>query len=490
MSFRYTKSETDQSSPLARDNYTRTNESFLYSVSHTANSSSRTRFDFERDDITNERSGRSLTTTRDMYRLFNRLYFGTSRQHRLNSSFRFFDISSGSGKRRNWWWRERMRLSHSRNLFSYYRFQLRDTDEEAGAKQTFGEMGFQHRLYESLTTDARIFSQFTEPADTETQGGELRFTYEKTNPWGTLYGTYNVILTRVEQSGGGGVGSVVDEQHTFDVNDLTPIELDRRNIDPCTIVVADSFGIPYDEFFDYEIFQTDGATRITVVVGGDIYNDAVANGGTADLFISYSFFIEPEQESDVCTQGLSVRQRFDNGLVLYYRHQRRDEQISSNVTGIAPDEFRNNTYGAEYRKEGLSLKGEYVKRDSTQISTTQKLLSANYGWAVNAETTALVRVQGRWNEFGGSTPHDMTVYTLGGTLTSRLTDNYSLLGRVDYYDQDDTVFRDTKGIQFDIGLRYAYRQLRAGTGIEFDMLDHDGDERINTFFYFRLKRMF
>jgi hypothetical protein len=495
MKFQYSKDDTQQDSlgSIFRDSYTRTDERFRYSVAHDFGDSSSARFAFERQDIFNRRLTSSSNLKVDRYDLSHDLLFGGESQHRLDSDFFLFDYSGISNETRLRW-QELMRLRHRPNLWTNYTFQFTQSRQEgAGNKETFGQVGFRHELYKSLVTTGEVFaskSEITRQVDLNERGGRLGFDYRKNNPWGLLLSSYSTSLTRFDQTGGGDIGRVDDEPHTFVVAGLPEIQINRRNVDAASIIVADNTGIPYDISLDYRVEENSGITSIVVIVGGKIYDDAVANGGTIDLLISYNFFVEPEQKTDIHTQSLSVRQRLHSGLAFYYRHRRRDEQISSSVTDITPDEFRINIYGAEYSDRGLYLRAEYEKQDSTQIPTTTKWFQANYGWIVNYGTRANLRVSNLWNDFGGDNPHEVEVLTAGGTLSSRFTERHTLVGSVDYRREQDTSFGNTKGFQFDIGLKYDYRQLSISTGVEFDMLSQDGDDRDTTFYYFRLRRRF
>ncbi|MHC4645248.1 MAG: hypothetical protein ACYTBJ_07085 [Planctomycetota bacterium] len=495
MRFQYSRDETDQSShgSTAPDSFNRVDERFRYSVSHDFGNSSILRFNFEREDISNRRLQSSTVLKVDKYDLFHDWLFGSEDQHRLDSDVSFFDYSGISSQKRLRW-QELMRLKHRPDFWTNYTFRFAETKEDGtDNRDTLGRIGFRHELYESLVTTGNVFaseSDISEQVDLTERGGGLALDYRKRNPWGMLYGLYAMSFTRLEQSGSGGVGRVNDESHVYDIDGSNRIELNKRNVDASTIVVADSTGIPYDPFIDYRIEENSGVTSIVVITGGRIFNDAVANGGTVVLLISYDFFIEPEQENDICTQSFSVRQRFENGLALYYRHRRRDEDMSSNIARITPDEFRANTLGAEYANKGLYIRAEYSKEDSTQIPSTSKWLQGNYNWAVDYDTRANIYLNQLWNDFEGTNPHDVKVFTAGGTLSRRLADMYDLVGGIDYRNERDSSFGDTEGFQFDLGLRGGYRQLTFNTGVKFDMLSHERDDRDSTLFYFRLKRMF
>lgn len=495
MRFQYSNDETDQTSlgSAVQDSFTRRDERFRYSVSHSLSATSKMHFDFETTNTANRRSGSSTNLKVDRYDFSHDLIFGKDDQHRLNSDVYLFDYSGLSDQKRLRV-QELMRLRHADNLWTDYTLQFtRSRQREATNKETVGAAGFRHELYDSLVTAGNVFatrSDIADGVDLTEHGGRITFDYRKNNPLGTLFGSYSASLARFEQTGSGGVGRVDDEPHTYDTNGTTRVELGRRNVDPSTIVVSDQSSIPYSPLTDYRIEENSGITSVVIITGGKIFNDAVTNGGAVVFLTSYDFFVEPEQRNDVRTQFVSVRQRFTNGAALYYRHRRRDEKPKSDLTEITPDEFRVNTFGAEYSNNGLHLKAEYMQEDATQISSTSKWLQASYNWAIDMDTRANIYVSNLSNDFGGAEPHEVRIFSVGGELSSRLADAYRLVGGVNYRRERDSSFGNTSGFQYDIGLRYGYRQLTISTGVEFDMLSQNRDDRESTFFYFRLKRIF
>jgi hypothetical protein len=95
-----------------------------------------------------------------------------------------------------------------------------------------------------------------------------------------------------------------------------------------------------------------------------------------------------------------------------------------------------------------------------------------------------------YQEFGGFNPHDVELFTLGGSIVSRLTDRYRVSAGVDYRDEEDTLFGGTEGFQLNAELRYDYRKFSLRTGIEVDLLERNESETNSTLFYLRVKRFF
>lgn len=491
MRFQYNTSETRQKSlaPTARDFFNRDAERFRYSVTHDFSELSHMSFEFDRNEVL-QRSSASLSDLKeDRYTFMHDLTFGGDEQHRLDSFFAYTD-QSGSFSFEILQVEERLRLQHTSDFFTNYNLRFTDTKQETSKNNEIrGQAGFEHRLYESLVTTGNVFaseSDLDNQGKLTQRGGGLGFNYRKKNPWGTLLSTYTVNLSRSDQTGGSGTGIVIDESHVF--TDPLPITLDRVNINTSSIVVTDSTGLDiYTLGDDYTITEINGRIRLNATTLGTIPPN-IGDGET--LFVDYTFFIEPKRQEDVLRQNFTVRERFDKGLSLYYAYQRQDEKVSSSVTEITPDEFKTNTFGAEYVKKALSLLAEYSKQNSTQISSTHKRLEARYSWTIDDDTRASVLVSNQWLYFGEPENYDIVVFRAGGEIFSRLTDKYNVSARFDYRNEDDSRFGITEGVQLTSELQYNYRRLSITTGVELSLLKRRDDEINSSFLYLRLRRFF
>lgn len=491
MTFQYNASETDQDelTSLAADFFKRDDERFRYSLNHEFSRSSHMSFDFDRTEVSQRSLGVSQETDTDRYSFLHDLNFGSDEENRLDSLFNYAD-QSGSFDYKNWQWEERLRLQHSPAFQTNYDIRFSELKRETFKNQeTRGRAGFEHKLYDNLVTTANIFTSKTDldtQGDIKQNGGTVAVNYWKNNPWGTLFSTYTASLTKSKQSGAAGTGVVIDESHIF--TDPLPITLDRVNIDTSTIVVTDSSGLNiYTLGDDYTFTEINGRIQLNMTTLG-VVPPNVTDG--QEIYVDYNFFIEPERKEDTTRQNFTIKERFNNGLSLYYAHRRQDEDVSSSLTEIAPDEFTVNTVGADYVNKGLFLQAEYSDEDSTQIPSTSKMLQGRYSWPVNKDTRASLRVSNHWLDFDEPDDRDVVLFRSGAEIFSRLTDEYSFSARADYRDEDDTRFGSTRGFQFNSELQYNFRQLSITAGIEISSLDRRNDKIDGDFLYFRLKRFF
>ena len=491
MTFQYTtsRSNQDELTSFATDFFARDDNRFRYSATHNFSDLSRISFDFDRTEVSQRSPGAFIETDTDRYTMLHDLIFGSDQQHRLDSFLNFVD-QSGSFDFENLQVEERLKLQHLSSFLTNYKLRFADYKRETVRnKETRGEAGFEHRLYESLVTTANVFTSETDLAtqgDLTQHGGTVALNYRKSNPWGMLLSTYSASLTQSEQSGGTGVGVVINESHT--ATELVPVELDRVNIDVSTIRVKDGSGLLFQDGEDYTITETNGRVRLNIITVGGAIPPNFTEG--QEFFVDYNFFIEPERQKDTLRQNFTVRERFKNGFSAYYGHRRQDEQVSSTVTEITPDEYTVNTVGADYSNKGLFLQAEYSQEDSTQVPSTGKKVQGRYSWPISRDTSASVRALNHWLEFGRPDERDVVLFKTGAEIFSRLTDTYGLSARADYRDEDDTRFGTTRGFQFTSELQYNLRQLSVVTGIEFNTLSRRNDQIDGSFLYFRLKRFF
>jgi len=491
MTFQYMNSRTSQDGlyALARDFFQRDEDRFKYSVTHDFSKLSQMSFDFDRSDVSQRSVGASIETETDRYTMLHGLIFGDDEQHRLDSFFNFVD-QSGSFEFENLQLEERMRLQHTSSFLTNYELRFIDSKRETyGNEETRGRAGFEHRLYESLTTTGNVFTGKTDldaQGDLTQHGGMLAFNYRKDNAWGTLYGMYSASLTTSEQSGGSGTGVVINESHT--ATELIPVELDRVNIDVSSIRVKDSIGLLFQEGEDYTITERNGRVWLNIITVGGAIPPNFTEG--QQFLVDYNFFIEPERQEDTLRQNITVRERFENGLSLYYAHRRQDEDVSATFTEITPDEFTVNTTGAEYVHKGLFLQAEYSEEDSTQIPSISKKVHGRYSVPISDATSTSVRVLNHWLDFGEPDERDVVLFKSGAEIFSRLTETCSISARGDYRNEDDTRFGITEGFQLNSEVQYNFRQMNIVTGVEFNLLNRRNDKIDSSFLYFRLKRYF
>ena len=239
MTLSFSSSETKQKSNLSDDDdlFARSSDRWSYSLQH--DFSERSHLDFRSDweNISQESGGVSLDTTTGRHRLDHDFRFGSSRQHRLDSSLSLLD-RSGLFDSQTLNWNEALILKHSPSFTTFYStFFSTSTFDTATSETISGTTGFTHRLYRNLLTSFSVFASKTEfgsDSNSEFLGGDLKFDYVRSNPLGNLLSEYSIRMTNEKASGGAGSAFVIDESHTADI--LSAFTLNERNIDTSTLL--------------------------------------------------------------------------------------------------------------------------------------------------------------------------------------------------------------------------------------------------------------
>ncbi|MHC4083646.1 MAG: hypothetical protein ACYSWZ_05140 [Planctomycetota bacterium] len=502
MTFQYSTTENRQKSLAAtlpgNNFYTRKNDRLRYSLSHDFSRLSRLNFEFERNEISQSRSTFSSDLKTDVYMMQHGLSFGKEEQHRFGSSIRFFD-QSAPFESTDLRWDEDVRLQHSSDLLTNYQFSFSDRKRGVSGvssglrnKTIRGRAGFEHKIYESLVTTGGIFASESEIGNGDKfkpvqKGGNLAFNYQKKNPWGRLISSYSIASLQNDQSGGSGEGFVEDESHIVPTGAVTEVELNRVNINTASITVEDGNGLRFQED-DYIISEINGKVILTLRTIGPADPPDFSPG--QEFFVDYSFFIEPERKEDTLRQNFTVKEQFDNGLSLYFRHRRQDQTVKSTLLEIVPDEYKTNAFGIDYLNKGLTLLAEHSKTNSTFITSTSKRVQASYSWKISPDTRATLQAFNHWLEYGEPFPRNVVLFSSSGKIYGRLTDRYNISAGINYRDEDDSRFGVTRGFEIYSELEYLYRQVNFTAGVELDILKRREVETNGYFFYFRLKRLF
>lgn len=488
MRFQYGQSQTEQAGQSSRDRdlFLRDDERFSFSLDREFSERSGLSFNLQQNNTGQKQGGFDIDRQEDVYAFSHHLLAGADQQMRLDTFVDFLD-QSGDFDLERLLYQERLRVTHSETLQTRYNVSYNESRRpNLDNSEIRGETGFTHRLYQSLVTSGSVYASDEDLGDgveVARLGGNVGFDYRKNNPWGTLFGHYGFSMLDLEQTGGSAVVSVVNERHAFSVSGSLRITLDRPNVDQRSIVVRNSDRSRV--YFDYTVHETRGLVEIHVILGGDIAAD-----GDQTLSIDYDSVTEPQRDEQSYVHSFRLRERLHCGISPYYEHQTRNERLDSTDTTIVPDEFEVNLFGVDYVNKGLRLLAEYRDEASTRIPSESQLLEASYLWRLPADIKMKVYASQRWIDYTTEPVYDVDLFTVGSDLLMPLTDAYSLTGRVDYRNEEDSRQGRTEGFQARVECRYRFRQVTARLGAEFNTLDRLSHERESVFVYFRLKRMF
>jgi hypothetical protein len=504
MNFQYsTLSKTEDSlgstsSNASGDFSKRVEDRFRYALSHSFGPDSDFNFDFERIEETNKNSYGKRENDRDTYRARHQLGFGKTKQNNLNSFLDYYE-TTGISSTENFKWNEMLRLNHSKRFSTNYAFRFIESKNVLNKNtETNWDAGFNHKLYKSLTTTGTIKlseSKIGNISETQQRQTNLALNYNKTNPFGIFSTSYSTNLSKSQQSGGSGIGDVLDELHRATPS---PVILNHRNIDITTIRVddKDGYGDIYHIGSDYTVTEVNGRVQLTVLPFGSVAPDpyfkdtdiSAVNGKV--FYVDYEYLIEPKRQEETVSQRFNIRQDFKFGLSLFYGHFRTDQSITSNVTDITPDESRSNIYGFDYGKGRFGLFGEYITLDSTQIVSTTKRLRARYNMNINTSTFANIHALKEIYTYTFPDAMEIDIFRIGSELTSQFTRRLSATAGVNYYERKSSAGDKTTGLQFRTDFKYRYRQIFLSTGLSYNSLEGTNSKNDSLSINFRVKRYF
>jgi len=489
MRFQYGQSDTRQQglSAVDQDLFLREDQQFSYALDHSFSEQSDMSFDFQRTDTDQWQGASRIERQEDTYGFSHQGSMGPDGKTRVDSFVNYLD-QTGDFELQRLLWQERVTVKHTDKFQTHYNASFHDSQRPTSKNnEVRGETGFTHRLYESLVSTGAVYAtdeDLGNDVDMTRVGGNVGLDYNKKNPFGTLLGYYGYSRLSLDQAGGSTVVSVVDERHAFTVAGSMLIRLDRANINTASIVVRNSSrGTTYNS--GYTVTQTNGITEVRVILGGIISGD-----GDQTLSFDYDSVTEPQRKETSDVHSVRLRQRFPIGISTYYEFQDRSETVTSSDASIIPDEFQINLFGVDYAKKGLRLLGEYRDEQSTRIPSKSKRVEASYLLRLDSDTRLSVYGANSWIDYSTEPLYDVTMMTVGGDMSTQLTDKCLMKGGVDYRFEDDSRQAETRGFQWDVELAYTHRQLSTRIGAEFNQLNRLQHARESSFVYMRVKRTF
>jgi len=491
MTFQYTTHKTTQRDVVSDSNdfFNLDSKEFSYFLDHNFSRLSHMRIEYEKSDVTQSSPGSTTTVKQDEFTFLHDLIFGKQERHRLDTYFSYLN-ETGTSDYKYMQWSERLLLQHTENFRTIHELQVTNLSQQTDKTEEIRlTNGFEHQLYESLITTGQAYisqSKLENNTDIKQTGESLAFAYQKENPLGKLFSVYSISMNQFDQTGGGGTGVVLNESHI--ANDVFPVQLNQTNIDISTIEVKNSIGLLFQEGEDYTISVIGNRTFLNIITVGGVTPPNFTNG--EQFFVDYNYTLSGDQSQDTVNQRFTIRQRFENGISVYYMHDRQDQTVSPSDANDEPDSFRTNTFGIDYTKKGLFLLAEYAKHDSATLPWDSKRVEGRYGWSISPQTTASVFASDQWLSFGGVDPYDTTLFLSGAEVFSRLMEKYSLSTRLNYRDETNSKSGPTTGWQLRSELQYNYRRLIVTTGVEYSLLSRSDDETTTTFVYLRVKRLF
>ncbi len=416
---------------------------------------------------------------------FTRQYrFGNLRQHRLESEINYFnqrgtfDVERGR-------WRELVRLQHTEDLRSWYRWEMSDRKQGSLSgvppieERSYNLTGtIEHRLYDSLITELLVFGHFQEFAsglDIDRAGAQISFDYRKKNRWGNLQATWNMRFTTEDREGADRPIEVLDERQIF--SDPEPVVLTNTNINLGSI-----FMTAEDRITVYRI----GRDFTALPVGDRLELRRIATGRLPDgatVLIDYNFLAAGSFVLDTYGHDVNLRQNFEWGLSPYYRLRYQKQVLQPRTaTGAAAEDISAHIFGAEYRKGSILLSAEYEGHASTINPHEAVRLTADYTRRFKHGATGLLK--GRWTDMHYTMPRrDTSFFTVEGRYRYPIRSGLIVEAGVIYRRERDSLSGNDEGFDSDLALEWYIRETEIRLTFEYGEFDDDfSDNKFSTLF--------
>jgi len=427
----------------------------------------------------------------DEVTLTHRLEFGTEHQHDLRSELNVLD-QRGTIDIDRVRWREDLRLKHSDTLQSLFQWEVLDRTRgnrlgnvpDVEERSTLLSGSLRHQLYQSLTSQLRMFvrkQKFEPDLDITRWGGQIDFSYRKTNRWGVLNANYGFQAERNDHRGASQTAEIVDESQTF--QDPDPITLGNRNV-----LVGSIFITAEDRVTIYQR----GRDFLVRPLGNHVEIERVPTGYIADgetVLIDYLFSIGGTFKLDTIAHNFGIRQDFECGLKPYYRFEWQDQSITpASASGAIAEDITGHITGVEYRDASLRLFAEYEDHDSTitPFISTRLGASCTHRFKTGAETS----LQTRWTDtsHGPPTERDVRLFTLEGRHRHPITPKLMIEGSVLYRNGEDSLSRDTEGVDVSLSLEWSVRQTDVKMSFEYGDFEDEFTRNDSTALFIHVRR--
>ncbi len=429
----------------------------------------------------------------DEVTLSHSLAFGGEHRHRLRSELNFLD-QQGTIDIERARWREDLQLKYTDTLQS--RFQVEALDRTRGnrskdvppveERSLYLSGSLRHQLFQSQTSQIQLFArrqEFKPDLQIDRWGGQATVNYRKKNAWGVFHADYGFRAERNDHQGSSHTNEIIEEAYTF--RDPDPITLGNRNVDIGTITIkAEDRVTTYHRGWDYSVQTIGDLVEIVRMPTGRI-----SDGET--VLIDYLFKFGGTFELDTLSHTFGARQDFDFGLTPYYRFEWQDQTLSpTSAGGALAEDITAHVVGVEFKKDSLRMFAEGEDRDSTINPFVSTRLGASY--THRYKSGAATSLNARWTDTSHDPPRerDITLLTLEGRHRHPITPKLTIEGAVLYREGEDSVSRDTEGIDVSLSMKWTVRDTEIEMSLEQSEFEDEFTWSDSSALFVRVRRRF
>jgi len=384
------------------------------------------------------------------------LYFGTQNASSLSSSGSLTD-QIGNLAFSQFHLDENLRVQHSDDFQTHYDYTL-DQSNISGINQLQNELdlGFIHHLFQSLITAGDVGGSLlnaTGGSEVEQLFGRLNFDYRKNVPYGKLLSNLNLGWQWQYSPQGTSETPVINQAQTF--NNTQPIVLTQTNIDPSSIVVLSSAGVPYLKGTDFTVNSVGNLIQIQRIVSGLIPPDG-------SVLLDYDLLPLPANTTNTGNFGIGSRYEIEqgplSGLAPYLRCGVQNQSIDTEQpTQIIPDSYTDVVAGSDYRVWKFTFNAEQQWHDSTLVPFNASRFSARFDERLDRDTMAAISGNYAYLDYYGEQDY-VNDASVSAVLDHKIGDDWTISARAVWLNDRDELFGNTEGLEEQLELRWKHNQ--------------------------------
>jgi hypothetical protein len=476
--------------PLNVQGYTQKQDTALWHTEWVPSDRSRLTFDYSFNSV-NEKAQLAQPVSFDVQQvsLSHVANFGKDLRNNLTSTLDYLN-QTGDFPEDRLRLDERLTFQHTPNLQSYYRYTYtQDSRENFDQTDHQGEIGFEHKLYQSLITRGAVGFQVIDTQDSQSSQewyARLDFNYTKKVPYGvlglSLAGGYDYRNNEAQTS----AIEIIDEPHTF--TDPLGVVIVRTNIEPRSIVVTDTSRLRlFVPGVDYTVAVLPNRVELRRIFGGAIAD----NQG---VLVDYTVGPQPANTQDTFNFALGGRYDIDSGpfkgLAVYARYFYQQQSINSEVSSFfIPDNIHDLTVGAEYRIGAFTFTTEQVWHDSTLAPYNSTRFGASYNQRIIQPMVLSLGANYQIIDYTDINDH-VTYLNLAAGLDYEISRELHATLSATYRDQTDTLFGNTRGFEQQLQVQWRHRQTYVYALVRNVTLENEGQDSAFQFFQIGIQRRF
>jgi hypothetical protein len=424
-------------------------------------------YDYNREESKYQGSRYHFDARRSEFRLDHELAFGSSKQHLLDTFFRY-DADEGDLGFDEMEFTPRLTLTHNDKLKTIYRYSLyRFSQGVLDITQNKLDVQAVYRPKDDLRFTLDTFGLYEgaeQDVDTTEYGVGLDMNYNRPTSLGNLNVNLATAYQQTEVHGDAGRRYVRSEAHAL--GGVRPVFLKERGVIPTSVVARDERQTRYYvPGVDYVLIEFGQHVQVNRIVTGRIEENQV-------VYFDYEYIVPAHAVLNEYRNSVLLEHTFKFGLTPYYSLESQCEDVeSSTATPWKTEDSYRHRLGTRYDRTQWSAGTEYEFFDNP--------FDPYDAWHVTGRTAVLrsaehaLDLAGELSRYwftGDEDERDVWWLDLNLKDRTRVTETLSLMNGLAYRWEDDTKDGTTHGVDWECGFQYVRGALSIELTVEYDLL--------------------